>query len=128
MVSLQFLVNTGVLIVPEITNPKFEKKGVGAYALFLSLLTTCISICTTLFSIWTESKGLKESSMEYVMLSMKAKLDWVPYGNKLMHRQIGQDIDYSLIEFKTPLITDLVGAYSGFIYQFSEESLKKLLS
>lgn len=80
------MVNTGVLIVPEITNPKFEKKGVGAYALFLSLLTTCISICTTMFSIWTESKGLKESSMEYVMLSMKAKLDWVPYGNKLMHR------------------------------------------
>ena len=45
-----------------------------------------------------------------------------------MQRKMGQDIDYSLIEFKIPVITDVVGAYLGFIYQFNEESLKKLTS
>jgi hypothetical protein len=87
-----------------------------------------ISISTTLFSLWTESKGLRERPIEYIMLSMKAKLDWVPYGNKLMQRGIGQDVDYSYLEFKLPVITDVLGLYMGFVYHFSEESLKKLTS
>ena len=90
--------------------------------------TTVFSVITTIFSLAVESKGLKESSMEYIMLSMKAKQDWVPFGNKLMQRQMGQDIDYSLIEFKIPYVTDVVGVYMGFIYQFNEESLRKLTS
>lgn len=56
---------------------------------------------------------------------MKAKQDWVPYGNSLMMRTMDYDINYSLIEFKTPL-TDSFGIYKSFVFQFTEESLKKL--
>lgn len=73
-----------------------------------------------------ESNGLKENSYEYIMLSVKAKTNWVPYGNRIKNRDIGQDIDYSLIEFKVPFLTDTLGSYMAMEYQFTEESLKKL--
>ena len=66
--------------------------------------------------------------MEFIMLSVKAKQDWVPYGNMIKQRNIGQDIDYSLIEFKIPYITDTIGSYQAMEYQFTNESLKKLAS
>lgn len=62
------------------------------------------------------------------MLSVKAKQDWVPFGNKLKQLELSQDIDYSLIEYKLPVLTDMLGHYKGIIFQFSEESLKKLSS
>lgn len=43
-----------------------------------------------------------------------------------MQNELGKDIDYSMIEFKYPALTDATGLYKSFIYQFSEESLKKL--
>ena len=64
--------------------------------------------------------------MEYVMLSVKAKQDWVPFGYQIKELEMGHDIDFSLIEFKVPIITDMTGFYKGFIYQFSEDSLTKL--
>ena len=61
------------------------------------------------------------------MLSVKAKQDWVPFGNQIKNRDIMQDIDYSLIEFKIPgRITDSIGSYMAMEYQFTEQSLKKL--
>ena len=65
------------------------------------------------------------------MMSMKAKVDylhWVPFGHKLEQCEIKQDIDFSLIEFKSPYMTDVLGQYSGIDYQFTDGSLKKLTS
>jgi hypothetical protein len=73
-----------------------------------------------------ESNGLKEHWVEFIMLSMKAKQDWVPYGNSLMMRSMDRDINYSIIEFKAPFISDYFGIYKTFVYQFTEESMRKL--
>lgn len=43
-----------------------------------------------------------------------------------MMRSMDYDINYSMIEFKIPLITDMFGFYKTFVYQFTDESLKKL--
>ena len=37
-----------------------------------------------------------------------------------------RDIDYNLIEYKVPILTDMIGYYRTFEYQFTEESLLKL--
>lgn len=87
---------------------------------------TLLSIITNVFNLVVESQGLKEHPVEFIMLSMKAKQDWVPYGNSLMMRSMDYDINYSMIEFKIPLITDMFGFYKTFVYQFTDESLKKL--
>ena len=87
----------------------------------MQLGSTTASILSATITLWIESKGLKEQFLEYVMLSVKAKQDWVPFGNQIKSREIKQDIDYSLIEFKIPLrITDTVGSYMAMEYQFTE--------
>jgi len=37
----------------------------------------------TLILLLFESHGVQENPMEYLMLSVKAKIDWVPFGNKI---------------------------------------------
>ena len=68
-------------------------------SLILSLTTTVLSIVSNVINLFIESHGLKEHWLEFIMLSMKAKQDWVPYGNSLMMRSMDQEINYSLIEF-----------------------------
>lgn len=73
-----------------------------------------------------ESNGLREYWAEFIMLSMKAKQDWVPYGEEIKNRRMDSDVDYSLIEFQLPMITNVTGFYMSFIYQFSSQGLQKL--
>lgn len=119
MIVLDIFIYLGILRTPGVLD---FKGGV----LAIQVLSTSLSITTALVGLWIESGGLKENFFEYIMLSVKAKQDWVPYGNQIKNRIIGQDIDYSLIEFKIPLITDTLGSYMSMEYQFTEESLKKL--
>ena len=90
--------------------PKIHKKLKGS-VIMAQFATTFSSIFFALLTLYIESNGLKEKLIEYVMLSLKAKQDWVPYGNRLKTRSIGMDIDYGLIEFKIPILTDLFGKY-----------------
>ena len=73
-----------------------------------------------------EKLGLGEYFIEYFMLSVKAKFDWVPYGTNLKLKKMVRDIDYNLIEYKVPYLTDMIGYYRTFEYQFTEESLLNL--
>ena len=73
-----------------------------------------------------EKLGLDEYFIEYFMLSVKAKFDWVPFGTNLRNKKMDRDIDYNLIEYKVPILTDMIGYYRTFEYQFTEESLLKL--
>ena len=57
------------------------------------------------------------------MLSVKAKLDWVPFGSRLQNKTLKKDIDFDMIQFKIPIATDLFGYYRSFEYQLTEESL-----
>ena len=80
-----------------------------------SAVTTFISITSTLFQLYLESKGYREHAPEYIMLSMKAKQDWIPFGQIIKRREISFHVDYSFIELKIPFVTSLLG-----VYQFQE--------
>lgn len=122
MLIVQLLIFVGKLKVhADLTRVNKTK-----WLLTFSFVTTVLSFLFTLFNLFTESNGLHESWLEYMMTCLKAKQDWVPYGNCLMRREVTQNIDFSFIEFKMPYITDMTGIYLAFIYQFNEEGLKKL--
>ena len=44
---------------------------------------TLIKFVNSLLMLAIESQGLNETFIEYLMLSVKAKLDWVPFGNQI---------------------------------------------
>ena len=73
--------------------------------------------------MWIESHGLGEDSLEFIMTSVKAKQDFVPHGEKIKSCQLVHDLNFSRIEFKIWLISDLFGIYKNFEYQFNEYSI-----
>lgn len=96
------------------------------YTLLAQMLTTALSIVSTCANLYMESRGLQENLLEYIMTSVKAKQDWVPFGYMLQEGQIEKTfIDYSRIEFKIWGITDTFGYYRALEYQFNEHSLQK---
>lgn len=92
----------------------------------LQIFSTSLSIVMSAFTIFSESRGLKENFLEYAMLSVKAKQDWVPFGNSLKNNEVKQDLDYSMIVYKLRYVTDMLGHYLIMEYQFTEQSLCKL--
>ena len=122
MLLLQFMIYRRWLDVPKMLQLGQQDE------LEYSTYSTVINIIITFYYLWAESRSLREDLFEYSLLSMKAKLDWVPYGNQLKHCKIGKDVDFSLIEIKLPFITNMIGYYDSILYQFTDESLKKLAS
>ena len=43
------------------------------------------------------------------MLSVKAKMDWVPFENKLMTGKLDRNIDFNLLKYKIGFVTDMTG-------------------
>ena len=122
MLVLQIIIFSNILKVPEVlTENEFQ-----GTSLMGSFWTTVISIINFWYVLWAESRGLREHVTDYILLSMIAKQNWLPYGNKLKSCQIGQDIDFSMIEIKLPFITNTLGIQTSHIYQFTQESLSKL--
>ena len=76
-----------------------------------SAVTTIISIISTLSQLYMESKGYREHAPEYIMLSMKAKQDWIPFGQIMKRREISFHVDYSFIELQIPMVSTLLGVY-----------------
>jgi len=60
---------------------------------------------------WIESRGIDENPLVYLMISVKAKLDWLPYGNKIEDNVLSHNLDYNKIMYKVPLISDMTGYY-----------------
>ena len=113
-------------ILSGFLNVKFSGKELSIWPVLLQFATTSMSVFVTCFTLYLESKGLDEYLIEFIMTSVKAKQDWVPFGNKIRYAQMEKDIDYSIIEFKVPFLTDLLGVYKNFEYQFNEHCLRKL--
>ena len=57
-------------------------------ALKISFVSTAINIVLTWYFLWAESNCLREYVLDYILLEMKAKLDWFPYGMKLKYCNI----------------------------------------
>ena len=110
MIVLQIFILRKWLEMPAIDQFKESK------TLLLSFIFTTINIVMNSYLMWAESNSLREYALDYILLSMKAKIDWIPYGNKLKYCQIGQDIDFSLVELKFPFFTDLIGRHGEFLY------------
>lgn len=121
MLVLNFFIFAEILVVPILSEKTIDKK-----PFYLQVASTCMSILTTSLSLLIESHGLDEPFLEFIMTSVKAKQDWVPHGEKIRYAKIKQDIDFSRIEFKMSKVTDLLGLYKTFEYQFNEHSLQKL--
>lgn len=47
-----------------------------------------------------ESVGLQENKLEYLLTSLKAKQNWVPFTNKLAAKQMFSDINLGAIQIK----------------------------
>lgn len=124
MIFLQALICFEILKVPGLKNDILKS---GSHTtLYWSIFMSIYSILTNFLSLIIESRGLNEYWMEFIMLTMRAKQDWVPYGSKIMYKKIKHDIDYNIIEFKIPIISDMLGLYQLFPFQFTEQGLKKL--
>lgn len=93
MILLDVLIYTHAIKVPAIQDSQWKD----SHILKMQLISTSASMFSALIAIKIESLGLREYFLEYLMLSVKAKQDWVPFGNQIKNREIRQDIDYSLI-------------------------------
>ena len=70
MAILQILIFFDALKVPTLRK---EVSIENSFTLFLAFISTVISILLSVYIIWAESKGLRENSMDHILLSMKAK-------------------------------------------------------
>jgi len=67
-----------------------------------------------------ESAGVEENLLEYAMLSVKAKQDWIPFGNKLMRGALDRNLDYNSLRYKINWLTDITGYSKVLEFQFNE--------
>ena len=100
-----------ISIASGLLNVKFTDRELSAWPVILQFGSTLLSVLVTCMTLYFESNGLGEQFMEYIMTSVKAKQDWVPFGNKIRLAIVEKDTDFSRIEFKLPLLTDLLGVY-----------------
>jgi len=77
--------------------------------LYQQIASTVISFFVTTFLLYVESQGVEEHLLEYSMLSVKAKMDWVPFENKLMTGKLDRNLDYNLLKYKIGFVTDMTG-------------------
>lgn len=85
--------------------------GESKWASIRSLLTTSLSLVSTLVQLYIESKGFQEVACEYIILSMKAKPDWIPFGNVLKNKKLLNNVDFTIIELKLPYVSTMIGYY-----------------
>ena len=122
MLVLDALVLTGIFSVPKITGKTFK-----ASTLFMQLATTCLSLYLTLKELTSESEALMENKLEYMLVCLKAKQNWIPFGNLIEKRRIYSDINFGELEFKKPgkgmMGSNSLGGYKPLGFQFSELTL-----
>lgn len=83
---------------------------------YRQVISTFLSVITTIAKLIVEKHGMKEKFLSYIMKSIKAKQDWVPYGEEFRNRGLDRDIDFSNLEFKIPYFTDITGLYMRLDY------------
>lgn len=121
MLIMNTFIFMDLLDVPIIDSDRLDNK-----PFIMQVVTTFISVIFTYYTLRTESRGLNEGLVEFVMTSVKAKQDWVPHGELISKGRLNWDIDFSRIEFKQGKLTEVLGIYEIFEYQFNEYSLQKL--
>ena len=76
MILLDVLVVTGVFNLPGVKDINKD-----ANILLLQIGTTSLSLFTVLSQLFFQSKALRENELEYLLVCLKAKQSWIPFGN-----------------------------------------------
>ena len=115
------LVFNGLLVAGFIKVPELDMNG----RLFLiSFTSTIFSFVSTILTLKIESNGIKENWLEYMLISVKAKQNWVPFGSAIeAKKDIDHNLDYNNIQYKIPWVTDIFGQYQTLQFQFNEQIL-----
>lgn len=124
MLLLDALVVFGILQVPKVKRGAFTSR-----ALLMQLGSTCLSIYRTLKDLFSESEALGEDKLEYLLICLKAKQSWIPFGTQLEKNHLTRDINFGNILMKKSgraLGSDSLGTYKLFDFKFSELTLKLL--
>lgn len=75
MILLDSILLSGVLSAPVVTK-SFINEGV----LFWQVLTTCASLYFRIKNLIFESNALNEEFSEYLLVCLKGKQGWIPFG------------------------------------------------
>ena len=92
----------------------------------MQFATTFLSIINAAGMLSLESWGLGEVFIEYLMRSMRAKLDWVPYHRKIRQRKLRQNVNFNTLELKLPGLSNALGHYMKKQFEFDSFSLQIL--
>ena len=93
MLLLSLLIISGFFNLPaiSITESTFQ----------MSLGSTCVSIYLTLSKLKTLSQALEEDLLEYMLICLKSKYGWIPFGRKLEKNALNKDIHFGPVEVAT---------------------------
>ena len=112
MIFLDIIILLGFLNVPIL--------GDKPALLYQQVASTFVSFVITVCLLKVESAGVEENLLEYAMLSVKAKQDWIPFGNKLMRGALDRNLDYNSLRYKINWLTDITGYSKVLEFQFNE--------
>ena len=121
MLLLSLLIISGFFNLPaiSITESTFQ----------MSLGSTCVSIYLTLSKLKTLSQALEEDLLEYMLICLKSKYGWIPFGRKLEKNALIKDIHFGPVELvkQSGLDTTITtGKYISMNYRFTEQNLQTL--
>lgn len=73
-----------------------------------------MSIVTTLFGIYVESRSLDEPFLMYTLMCMKARQGWVPFIKYFRTLEARFGINYGNLVCSFPYLTNWIGLYKSF--------------
>lgn len=72
---------------------------------------TIINMVRCINKIKQESYALDEPLIKYILQSMQARQGWMPFEKHFANRDLPFNVNFSSIECKQPVMTDLLGQY-----------------
>lgn len=97
--------------------------------------TLIISYCLTIFNLFKQmiilkitSQYFNEDFLRFALFSMKAKIGWIPFLHKIKNDELTNIIDFHQIKCPVPLFSQMIGYYIDFKYNFSDITIRQLVS
>lgn len=128
MFALNIFIFSGILIVPKVFDNR-SRKIKKPNDLLLQFGSTVLAIYMAVSALVFESRAMQENFMEYLFISLKAKICWVPYVNALEKNKLYQDINFDDIRLRQGGAlkkTDMLGMFKEIEFKFSDLTLRQL--
>ena len=125
--NLPVLVIDTLILTKVVNCPELLKESLNG--LLLSYGLTIFNLISQVITLKMNANYLKEDFLSYCLISMKAKFGWIPYIGKLEDQALTENIvDYHQIQCPIPFITPLIGIYTKISFEFSELTIRQLIS